>query len=50
MMVVLARMADALGNAVFLSGGPQTPEDAETTEEEPEAGEEKLAEPKTEEP
>jgi hypothetical protein len=48
--VVLARMADALGNAVFLSGGPQTPEDAETTEEEPEAGEEKVVEPKTEEP
>ncbi len=27
--VVLVRMADALGNAVFLSGGPLQPEDAE---------------------
>jgi type VI protein secretion system component VasK len=30
--VVLARVADAIGNAVFLSGGPQTPEDTEKTE------------------
>lgn len=30
--VVLSPMADAIGNAVFLSGGPLTPEDTEKTE------------------
>ncbi len=48
--VVLARMADAIGNAVFLSGGPQTPEDAETKGEDEEPGEERVVEPKTETP
>jgi type VI protein secretion system component VasK len=46
--VVLVRMADALGNAVFLSGGPLQPEDAEKSDaEEVEKQEE---EPKTELP
>lgn len=51
--VVLARMADAIGNAVFLSGGPQTPEDAETNNEDEEdaaAGGAKVEEAKTETP
>ena len=51
--VVLARMADAIGNAVFLSGGPQTPEDVETNNEDEEdaaAGEAKVEEAKTETP
>jgi hypothetical protein len=46
-------LADAIGNAVFLSGGPQTPEDVETNNEDEEdaaAGEAKVEEAKTETP